>query len=194
MTNLTISQKLKNRTLVGYELIDPYQEPDYNQTSGSTVEIIDDQYKITINEKAEKIYQEYYLPEEYNVTEDFDILQTKDIFDELTSNLNEISNQAIKEFSKLIFNLIIKIVSPYLIMNLPTPYSFIRDDGSFLFEWPFSHYKIGFSIETKINESSWYFISDEKFGYFNALGDLNNENLESILNWLIPFIIKNKDN
>jgi len=194
MTNLTIPQKLKNRTLIGYGLFDPYQEPDYDQTSGSSVDIIDDPYKITLNEKAEKIYKDDYILEEFNVTEDYEVIETNDLFDEINTNINEITNQEIKEFSEYIVDLILNIISPYLIINLPKPYSFIRDDGSFLLEWPFIHYKIGFSIEIKIHESSWYFISDEKFGYFKAIGDLQNENLASILNWLFPFIIKNKEN
>jgi hypothetical protein len=134
----------------------------------------------------------YLLPELSNQTKWFSFGAKKNNFDQVRSKINSITNQDVKSTSEIIVELLDKYISPYGNIDLPKLYSCIRDDGSYLIEWDFEHYKLGISIELKFSESSWYFVSDEFFGYFSVSGETKNKNFPSILEWLIPFMISKR--
>lgn len=75
------------------------------------------------------------------------------------------------------------------LLTLPKIRAFNVDDGSILLEWIFNDFRVGFSIEQIESESSWYLVSNEKYGETNASGFISENNFDNILLWLINFII-----
>ena len=73
--------------------------------------------------------------------------------------------------------------------SLPKIWAFNVDDGSILLEWIFNDFRVGFNIEQIESESSWYLVSNEKYGETNASGFISKNNFDNILLWLINFIM-----
>jgi len=73
--------------------------------------------------------------------------------------------------------------------SLPHLFGFNVDDGSFLIEWIFSDFRIGFNFEQNLNDSSWYLVSNQKYGDINASGFLSIRDSRSLILWLLTFII-----
>lgn len=67
-------------------------------------------------------------------------------------------------------------------------YGFSGEDGSFLIEWIYEDFRVGFSIESDQKDSSWYLVSRENVGGIRASGFLDTLNLGKIINWLFVFI------
>jgi hypothetical protein len=74
------------------------------------------------------------------------------------------------------------------ISYLPPLSAFNVEDGSLLIEWVFEHFRVGFSFETAIEESSWYIVSDSTLGDISAGGYLRGINLEQLLPWIINLV------
>ena len=63
--------------------------------------------------------------------------------------------------------------------QVPPLHAFEVDDGSVLFEWILDDFRIGFSIESNLDDSSWYLVSNSKFGETSTSGSLdNNEDIK----------------
>jgi hypothetical protein len=73
---------------------------------------------------------------------------------------------------------------PSLILN-------ILEDRSALLEWGFRDFKIGFSFEIEIKESSWYFVANEKFQFASLNGKLDLDNEDVFLSNILFFVSKN---
>lgn len=74
--------------------------------------------------------------------------------------------------------------------HLPELYPVKVDDGSFLIEWIFEDFRIGFSIEPEIEESSWYLVSKNSLGATNAEGIIFLDNqLKAPISWMLKFIV-----
>lgn len=73
--------------------------------------------------------------------------------------------------------------------DLPPLRAYTVDDGSILFEWDFSEYRFGFSIEPNPEESSWYLVTKKSLGSINASGLIYGVNLKNLLAWLTGFIM-----
>jgi hypothetical protein len=83
-------------------------------------------------------------------------------------------------------------IFPHLGLDLdsvPPLYAFNVDDNSFLIEWIFNDFRIGFSVEQNINDSSWYLVSNKKYGVINASGYLSIKDSRSLILWLLTFVI-----
>jgi hypothetical protein len=65
------------------------------------------------------------------------------------------------------------------------------DDNSVLIEWIFKDFRIGFSIETQEDESSWYLISNSNLNETNAGGVLRRSEIESFLSTLLLVVLAN---
>lgn len=65
---------------------------------------------------------------------------------------------------------------------------FESDDESILIEWIFDKYRIGINIEPDKEESGWFLVSDKSAGGINALGYLENTNIDWLVNWLVCFV------
>lgn len=61
-------------------------------------------------------------------------------------------------------------------------------DGAIILEWFFDHFRIAFNIEVDLPDSSWYIISDEKYGNYIVSAYLNGDELSSTIAKIIRFI------
>lgn len=75
--------------------------------------------------------------------------------------------------------------------KLPSIRAVEREDNSLLIEWIFDNFRIGFSIEQKVQESGWYLVTGDKLGNIFAYGGLISENLSKLIAWLLNFVEKN---
>jgi hypothetical protein len=75
--------------------------------------------------------------------------------------------------------------------HLPPLRTATFDDGSFLIEWVFEDFRIGFTFELEPTESGWYLVSNQRMGYINASGYMNNVNMKKTISWLIEYTITN---
>jgi len=72
---------------------------------------------------------------------------------------------------------------------LPQLKAFQVDDGSILIEWIFDDFRIGFSIEPNLKDSSWYLVSNANLGEISASGYISRIDIKSLVLWLINFVI-----
>ena len=74
--------------------------------------------------------------------------------------------------------------------HLPNLEAFNLEDGSTLVEWIFDDFRIGFSVESDKDESSWYLVSSKKLREINASGYIPSGNeFEKLILWLLNFVI-----
>lgn len=137
----------------------------------------------------EKRYGKYFIKTRDIFTSDLSFSINKNVLGKVKKEVGSLENSNVKETALQLVSLLEGIILPNLEAQLPSFVPDIRDDGSFLFEWRFLHYRLGFSIEVDIKESCWYFVSDETLGYYSSSGYTDTPNLNSILEYFIPFII-----
>ena len=82
------------------------------------------------------------------------------------------------------------------VSNLPPLQAFNVEDGSILMEWIFPDFRVGFTVEPILAESSWYLVSNERLGEINASGfvfntDASKMDAKKLLIWLLGFIVSN---
>jgi len=65
------------------------------------------------------------------------------------------------------------------------------EDDSVLTEWIFKDFRIGFSIEPKEKESSWYLVANRNLDEVSASGALDLSSPESLLSNLLSFVLAN---
>lgn len=112
--------------------------------------------------------------------------------------LEQIVNPDQKAFAVNIINCIQEILhifteSNFEVYSLPQIKAFIvEDDKSVLLEWIFSDFRIGFNVDSNVNESSWYLVTKKLLGEIQASGDLLNNNKNTI--WLFLYIFLNEVN
>lgn len=58
---------------------------------------------------------------------------------------------------------------------LPQLHAFDVQDGSILIEWIFDNFRVGFSIEPILSESSWYLVSNAKLGDIGVSGYISQD-------------------
>ena len=63
--------------------------------------------------------------------------------------------------------------------HLPQLHAFAVQDGSILIEWIFDDFRVGFSIEPILSESSWYLVSNAKLRDINVAGDISQDEFET---------------
>lgn len=74
---------------------------------------------------------------------------------------------------------------------LPVLHVYKIEDGSLLLEWTDDRYRIGFGVGPTAVDSSWYLVSDESLGSFNASGLLTTDNTRAITFSLVSFVLSN---
>lgn len=73
---------------------------------------------------------------------------------------------------------------------IPQLKAFSAEDGSALFEWIFSDYRIGFNIDPNpAAESSWFLITNRNLGEITASGYIPWVDLNALIRWLLGFIL-----
>jgi hypothetical protein len=65
------------------------------------------------------------------------------------------------------------------------------EDDSVLTEWIFKDFRIGFSIEPKEKESSWYLVANRNLDEVSTSGTLDLSGPESLLSNLLSFVLAN---
>lgn len=65
------------------------------------------------------------------------------------------------------------------------------EDGSILIEWIFDDFRIAFSLESNLEESSWYLMSNERLRNVIESDYLKDEDLDLLLDKLIYYVIEN---
>lgn len=105
-----------------------------------------------------------------------------------------INPNVLKEAQELIY-IIIEIIlelnkSSFNINNLPPLIAANLEDGSFLVEWLFTNYRIGFVIEVDSKESIWYLVARSASSDTNLSGSLV-DNKKEILTQLVSYVVVN---
>lgn len=93
-----------------------------------------------------------------------------------------------KDMVSDIADLIINLQSSNVDINrIPPLHAVALEDGSFLIEWIFSKYRIGFVLERKKRESVWYLVSTIE-GNVERSGPLSSTDYKKLLAELILFV------
>jgi hypothetical protein len=124
------------------------------------------------------------LPDRLNIIRSLNL----SVLDNCESTLKNTVIDFVQSFQYLIIyninNLNASGQLPSLILN-------ILEDGSALLEWGFKDFKIGFSFESKIDESSWYLVANEKFQDASVNGKLDFGKLDLFLSKILFFVANN---
>ena len=144
------------------------------------------------------LYNNYF--ERSTIGDSYDIINSKIftnyLFNEINMKFNKIENNNIKQIIKKIcivlgtninkysnFEESIDLLSPLKINEI--------EETSILIEWIFKNYRIGFVIDKKIDESSWYFVSNKELNGMNISGDLNEKNIDQVVEVLLNVVMRN---
>lgn len=108
--------------------------------------------------------------------------------------IHNLSNKdLIQQAKKLLLTIqnALYVFQPFLVdlSCIPLLQAATPEDGSILFEWIFSDYRIGFSIEPNSQESSWFLITKKNLGEICASGFISDIDLNKLISWLLYFII-----
>jgi hypothetical protein len=110
----------------------------------------------------------------------------RDLTEEARYVVHSIEDRNISERANKILTLFQRLLrSQGDISYLPSLSAVKVSDGSLLIEWIFDHFRVGFSFETDMDESSWYIVSDSTLGRISAGGYLSGMNIEQLLPWII---------
>ncbi|MDP8240308.1 MAG: hypothetical protein P9X24_14560 [Candidatus Hatepunaea meridiana] len=64
-----------------------------------------------------------------------------------------------------------------------------EEDGSYQFEWMFEDFRIGFSFEPIVNDSGWFFVSNNKLNQISASGYIGDTDVNNLIIWIFSFIL-----
>ena len=158
----------------------------YQETDSKIIFPIPKEYKYPAklgNETfGKKPFLSYFSPAESRLIKSaLDVLRNTENQQVAVEAINILANlrETVSSFHQLSFDL----------SFLPPIRAFNNEDGSVLIEWIFTDFRIGFSIETNIEESGWYLVSKRKLGEISASGHIENTNIKNIIVWLLNFVI-----
>lgn len=126
----------------------------------------------------------------YILPHDFDVLRNADLGPDCLRNesVKKLAQQFLVVFQDVLLRHGDQIEqSGYL---PPLKFSCIEDE-SLLIEWIFKDFRIGFSIEPREDDSSWYLVSNHNFDETSASGKLKFDELEALLMDLSEFVLSN---
>jgi len=118
------------------------------------------------------------------------------VIDYVVKSLKDIPSNAVKEYATIFCQSFQEVLIDILERNkvsasLPPLYPFVVEDGSFLIQWVFRDFRIGFSIEPVIEESSWYMVKFSKFDEVQSSGPLKVDSLKGKIYDSIIFALRN---
>ncbi len=104
------------------------------------------------------------------------------IFENVEKYLSKINDNKIKdfliEFMHTFQEILIEKMTKVGIYNyLPQMTVEEQDEESIFLEWIFKDFRIGFSFEKKVDDSTWYMITNKNLEEFIVSGSLNKENV-----------------
>jgi len=126
----------------------------------------------------------------YRLPHDFDVLREANLgTDGLhNENVRKLAEQFLSVFQRVLISNRNQIEqSGYL---PPLKFTWL-EDGSLLIEWIFKDFRIGFSIEPKEDDSSWYLVSNHNLDEASNSGMLKFNELEVLLVDLVEFVLAN---
>ena len=144
------------------------------------------------------LYNNYF--ERSTIGDSYDIINSKIftnyLFNEINMKFNKIEDNNIKQIIKKICIVLEKNINKYSnfeeSIDLLSPLKINEiEETSILIEWIFKNYRIGFVIDKKIDESSWYFVSNKELNGMNISGDLNEKNIDQIVEVLLNVVMRN---
>jgi hypothetical protein len=105
-------------------------------------------------------------------------------------------DQAVAAEARKLLSAIAEMVESFRLLgfdlsSLPPLHAFILDDGSISIEWIQANFRIGFNIEVDQAESGWYLLSNDKLGQITASGRTSTIQIQSLVLWLLNFVIAN---
>lgn len=106
----------------------------------------------------------------------------------------KLENEDLAQYSKNLLSIIQNTLYTFQQLRLdvngiPRLHAFLAEDDSLLFEWIFNDYRIGFSIESNPQESSWFLVTNKNLGEINASGYIHGLNTRTLILWLLIFIL-----
>lgn len=138
--------------------------------------------KFTVNQKSVEGYF-YDMPDNIkvfsNVIEYLSNIDSKNIKGFITELIKSFQEVLIKEYNE-----------KYIYNHLPKMKIEEQDDSIFL-EWIFKDFRIGFSIEDEIDESTWYIITNVNLEEFTKSGYINKKNYCDIVFKIIKYVLEN---
>lgn len=116
------------------------------------------------------------------------------LFDEAWAVVNKLGNIQIAQVVKKLLRTLDEHMLAFRglqfdIGSIPPLHAFAADDGSVLLEWAFRDYRVGFSIEPQIEESSWFLVTNKNLGEITASGNINGLDLNNLTLWLLNFVL-----
>lgn len=132
-----------------------------------------------------------YLLNQYRTIPDIN-----SIINDAWQKLNYSDNYTLVERAKTILSKIQEMIDAFNQFGfdlgyLPPINTFYPDDESILIEWLFEDFRVGFNIEPIKEESGWYLITNKKLGSISASGFYSDNVFNTIILWLLNFIISN---
>ena len=126
----------------------------------------------------------YILPNDINIFKNFENIEN-------IKNKN-VKNQVVIFLAK--FQNILIAISNRLDFTGSLPPLLIQagEDGSALIEWIFKDFRIGFAFEENEKESSWYLVSNQKFGNIDISGSFKNVDVYNLLEQTITSVLVNR--
>lgn len=151
--------------------------------------LIIDTYNTIIN-KTDTMIDTKYLNYIYTLPNSINI------FKNVKNNLNELKDVNIKkdainvlmQFQKVILDNKRQLET---IGYLPPLSLYKLDDGSFIIEWIFKDFRIGFSLEHDEKQSGWYLITNKTLGDESRSGLLREVDITALVSKLISYVISN---
>lgn len=131
-----------------------------------------------------------------NITDYFDVLYINTITPDITREAREriltFSNKTLcEEALQILAAIRHEIAKNRILGHLPKIYVFESEDGSILLEWIFKNLRLGLSIESEIEKSSWFLVSNKSIGSINAYGRLDSDIKYPVIKWLANLVISN---
>ena len=120
-----------------------------------------------------------------------------DVLSKVYTSINSLSDKSVKNYSINLLNLIYLSLSKAndsgnITNYLSRLYFSEQEDKSALIEWNFENFRIGFSVEPNVEESSYYFVSqDRELGRFTTDTRRINNNAEMIVDALVNYVLGN---
>ncbi|MBA7692372.1 hypothetical protein ES703_100939 [subsurface metagenome] len=114
------------------------------------------------------------------------------IFMPLSKTKNPDIVKEVRELVSIITESILELNQSYFdISNLPSLIAANLEDGSFLIEWIFLNYRVGFVVEADPKESIWYLVSKSESSDSNLSGSLADRNKKTVLSQLVSHVALN---
>ena len=125
--------------------------------------------------------------------------EASNVFSDAWQKTRYIKNNELAEETRKLLIMLRTLISDFLLLGvdvslLPSLNVAEAGDESVSIEWIFKNFRIGFSIDPCITESSWFLVSNANMGNVNASGymrDISSKQSKYIMTWLLSYALTN---